>query len=567
MIHNQHQELEELEPLQHESSKKLGELELRVHSIEELARDQSLMMERRFNELGRSLERLADQLLKIVPVGSQDISTAISAPSAAIQTTNTGARYASAARVANSQFSPTSTELDQNQQPDSTQDPERNFVPDRLARSFVKPQATASRRLSFQNDKIASEWAKIEGIRPTSSMLLDDADRISPINSRSDTTSELTSADMNEAHPAVGNFQPLSESPPAETPHDLVGDQSKPWMNNSLGARVEFATDRQPSPAEESSTAMLGTISNADDTSETPALSGASDNPPMFASSTSPDVDEAQPTIAAEKIEAPSSLSTMVNNVTTEEARSDTVPDLESEKPKQESVAELLARLKAEGQWNGIEDESQTATTATTTRTPTTFSPPAPPAKASVNAIKSSISSGAGDDVDDYMAQLLARMRGNSGPAQSTAKPSPKISHSESTTSSSSPLFTTDETPLDQFGQPVTEIEHPEVMRAEDYVPKQKAEKIQSLDKMRELANSMARTAVASSEEQRRQALAYMQLGIGVAALAMSGYYFGVSMKTIGDTSCIIGVVCLAMAGFLGFRFHTTLNAKPTETE
>jgi len=98
-------------------------------------------------------------------------------------------------------------------------------------------------------------------------------------------------------------------------------------------------------------------------------------------------------------------------------------------------------------------------------------------------------------------------------------------------------------------------------------VPTQKAERIQSLGKMRELANSTARTAVASSEEQRRQALAYMQLAIGVAALIMSGYYFGFLMKSIGDTSCIVGVICLGLAGFLGYRFYTTINSKPADSK
>jgi len=510
MTHHSHPELEELGPLHRESNMSRSELESRIHSIEELARDQSLMIENRFNELGRNLERLADQLLRIVLVETQEIASrqgasAIETPSRVVSSSQAADACNFGASTNSFDSSPNLTEPEVNRERVLKQQPEHHFGAERAVRTSPKPLPSMSRKLSYQNDKIVSEWAKIEGIRPTTSMLLDDSDRISTVAANSaGLIGELTS-DANEVRPNAESFSRLPENQSIAAQHGLAGDLS-----------------------------------------------------------TATDVFDSQLTVATGMVDAPAATSPISDLGARDESQIDEPPAVEFEKPKQESVAELLARLKAEGQWNGIEDQPESASTATKSTSVISPPPPSPLVQPQppVHATDHSSSSGAEDDVEDYMAQLLARMRGDAGPTQPAAKPSPQFTHP-----TPSSLNISNSTPMERDGLPNSVDEHPEVMRAEDYVPRQRPEKILSLSKMRELANTTARTAVASSEEQRRHALAYMQLAIGVAALAMSGYYFGVSMKNIGDTSCIIGVICLGLTGFLGFRFHTTINSKPTELE
>ena len=144
-------------------------------------------------------------------------------------------------------------------------------------------------------------------------------------------------------------------------------------------------------------------------------------------------------------------------------------------------------------------------------------------------------------DVEDYMSQLLSRMRGDEAPQSKLAAKktvsAPEVTNSKSTSVSE------------------------ELLTAEEFVPTQKPKKIESLSAMRELANSTARTNVNSSEESQRRALAYVQLGISVASLIMSGYYFGVLCKSVGDTGFLVGAMCLFVTGFLGFRFYSSMQS------
>lgn len=225
-----------------------------------------------------------------------------------------------------------------------------------------------------------------------------------------------------------------------------------------------------------------------------------------------------------------------------------------------ESVADLLARMKAEGQWEGLEDENDTPSGSFSKSEPPSISSPPPTPQPVETPAPAKSEEG---DVDSYMAQLLARMRGgdDNSAKETPAKPTPQSAVATAPRPASSPTAATP-TPSKPS------VEHPDLMTEEEYKPLKKATKIQSFDAMRELANSTARTAVASSEESRRKALAYVQLGISVASLAMAGYYFGVASKAIGDTSFIIGVILIVVTSFLAYRFHKTMSNKPSfETE
>ncbi len=207
--------------------------------------------------------------------------------------------------------------------------------------------------------------------------------------------------------------------------------------------------------------------------------------------------------------------------------------------PKTESVAEILARMKSEGQWGGVGDEDEPVASAPTFQP--VRQPPAPEVHSHTPARHSLPTEQ--EDVEDYMSQLLSRMRGGqeptAQPVQATVSPESSVESNESAAALATGPMT-----------------------LEEFIPRQKAAKIESLGAMREIANTSARTAVASSEDDRRKALAYVQLAIAVGSGIMSAYYFLVLSKSVGDTHFLIGTFCLGLTGFLGFRYYTTMNAK-----
>ena len=230
--------------------------------------------------------------------------------------------------------------------------------------------------------------------------------------------------------------------------------------------------------------------------------------------------------------EPSSDQSTEFDPVTENKEISNTEVEEMAPEQKNESVSDLLARMQADGQWDGVPDENNVTPEPIAAPEPVQIQEPIPSiALADGNA-----------DVDDYMSQLLSRMRGGEEPVAAPIK--------EKKTS----------TPEAPKAQATSELPPSEILTQEEYVPQQKAKKIESLSAMRELANSTARTAVQSSEASERKELAYVQLAIGVASIIMSGYYFGVVCQSFGDTGFIIGVLCIAVSGFLGYRFVNTMQ-------
>ena len=150
--------------------------------------------------------------------------------------------------------------------------------------------------------------------------------------------------------------------------------------------------------------------------------------------------------------------------------------------------------------------------------------------------------SGSEDDVQDYMSQLLTRMRG--GAPASQEKPVPQAKKP-------APVAKTQDIVISPSKNP---------LKPEEFVPKRKATKIDSFEAMRELANSSARSAVRQSQELQRKTLGYLQGGIAFASFAMSVYYLIISSKQAFDMPFIIGLICLALSGILGFRCYMTIK-------
>ena len=78
---------------------------------------------------------------------------------------------------------------------------------------------------------------------------------------------------------------------------------------------------------------------------------------------------------------------------------------------------------------------------------------------------------------------------------------------------------------------------------------------------MRELANTSARKAVRRSEEDARlKALGNVQIGIAIASFLMAIYFFFVGSESFLDVKFCTGAVCLAICGYLGTRFYSTMK-------
>lgn len=243
----------------------------------------------------------------------------------------------------------------------------------------------------------------------------------------------------------------------------------------------------------------------------------------------------------------------------------------------EESVLDLLARLKKDGCWDASETESnkadlpdtQTAQDIDLSSIDSTPLDSAPIDSAPIDSspIDSSPidststkmpeleprvetpvvqpSVAAPDSVEDYMNQLLARMGG----AGLDAAGAPQTKEQKIAAKAK------------QAQAAMEEASHSaELMTAEEYVPKQKAAKIEFLETMREIANTNARTAVAFSDLDRRKARGLMQCLIGVGAFIMAAYYFLFVSAALADTAFFVGFVCLLITGGTGYLAFNTFK-------
>ena len=222
-------------------------------------------------------------------------------------------------------------------------------------------------------------------------------------------------------------------------------------------------------------------------------------------------------------------------NEVVEEPVEEVQQEVEDSASKNESVADVLARMQATGQWDGVPDDGDE-------ESPVAVETPAVPEP----VVEQPVESGdAEEDVNDYMSQLLSRMRGDEPSSQApavapvAAKPTAEVQQPEE---------------KEVFVPPVNPLTE------KDFKPKQKAKQIGSLSAMRELANSTARSAVKKSEDERRKALGYLQLGIAGASFVMAGYYLLVASQAFFDTGCLVGMVCLGVSGFLTYRYYSTMK-------
>ena len=200
------------------------------------------------------------------------------------------------------------------------------------------------------------------------------------------------------------------------------------------------------------------------------------------------------------------------------------------------SLQDVLARMKESGQWDGIPDENESVVppTATATVEQPVVSTPAPAPTA-----------GAEEDVEDYMSQLLNRMRGGEAAPAVAATNAVKPGKAEPKD---------DATKEEKFVPPLNPL------KPEEFKPKQKAKRAGSFEAMREIANSSARTAVQKSDIERRKALAMVQVGIAIGSFVLAAYYYLIASAAAGDLPFLIGVVCSITAIFFCLRCINTFK-------
>ena len=122
------------------------------------------------------------------------------------------------------------------------------------------------------------------------------------------------------------------------------------------------------------------------------------------------------------------------------------------------------------------------------------------------------------DSVEDYMSMLMSRMNGDSDGSEVSDE-------SDSATEVSSGVSDFNRPQSGAEGGLLEEAVVNTLLTEEEFVPKQKATPIKSLDKMRELANSTSRSAVQRSERavqiERKKSLILQALALGSLALAV----------------------------------------------
>lgn len=360
-----------------------------------------------------------------------------------------------------------------------------------------------------------------------------------PVQSKQPPSSEMESrlAEMERVFGANKECESdLPESDSAESlaapqtarailPTQPLGMEPESVLNSPPDSITEQTADDSPSSTFDTSTHSQNVGSESSAANSTPAL-----EPTQL-------LDLAAPGSLASQLmqEVESSDATEMNDETEE----NNGPQLETEsvgdRKENESVADLLARMKAEGQWSGVPDENDESKDHGVVEPVESVAVPVAPAFEQPPSEDQSE-----PDVEDYMSQLLNRMRGGAPEAKPKPVQQPKPEKVEPEELAITP--------------PVNPL------RPEEFVPKRKATKIESFDAMRELANSSARSAVMQSEEGRRKALGYLQVGIAVASFLMTIYYMTVASKALFDVSFCIGLVCLGISGFLGHRYYLTIK-------
>jgi hypothetical protein len=159
------------------------------------------------------------------------------------------------------------------------------------------------------------------------------------------------------------------------------------------------------------------------------------------------------------------------------------------------------------------------------------------------------------ESIDDYMSQLLARVRGTSGkPGTAAVSPYQSAPRKEPQES----VKPTQQLPENSTEQAKAEAEAPPILVK--FEPRTAApEKIRDLSAMRELANFSARSAIASHHQRRNAIIVWGKLGVAVLGLICGALLL--FWQTDGQAWIMLGGVAgLVVSGY--WFVHAGLLAK-----
>ena len=230
----------------------------------------------------------------------------------------------------------------------------------------------------------------------------------------------------------------------------------------------------------------------------------------------------------------------------------ESLPEPVAPTQKAESVADVLARMQNAGSLSSFNlDATEEEPTAATSEP----EPSLGVTKTEVDAVTDeSIESvsGSGDDenaVEDYMSQLLNRMRGgDEEPAKESsaiAQPKPQKIETKEANASSTGAFT-----------PEPELEK---LTKEEFVPKQKAVRMQSLDSLREIANNSSRLAIQDHLANQRKVATQTKLQLTIISLIFGVICFAMSClfsPKIVIGGMLFGLAFLVMGVVMGYLYR-----------
>lgn len=152
------------------------------------------------------------------------------------------------------------------------------------------------------------------------------------------------------------------------------------------------------------------------------------------------------------------------------------------------------------------------------------------------------------EDIDAYMQQLLARMRG-----QEPAAPAPRPAQTEAAPPTPAPVVATAATPPQPGVQVDATPSVPEspLMSLEELSRSEMPERAKDMNSLRELANQSARQAIGVAASKQYKEKSLVNLIIAAIAFACGGFLI-VASPGIISTQAICGGLALVWAGFWG---------------
>ena len=198
------------------------------------------------------------------------------------------------------------------------------------------------------------------------------------------------------------------------------------------------------------------------------------------------------------------------------------------------SVSALLERMKSEGQWGGLSEEE--AEEAATSAAGESNEPP--------------VLDQTDEDVQSYMSQLLSRMRDPNEEAPQQASASVAAAQ-----------------PAESKVEVVEAPKPVGLLKPEEYVPKTKARRLDSLQDMRALANTQTRTAIDRSQAKRREAsVGNINLMIAVTSCVAAAIVF--LFNIFGGLSFTVAMIAMISGAFFCCKtfFSELLESKKKDT-